>query len=194
MMFILAAVNLLITVIIIAGITWMTKQPHFFIIPLNLFLIATVDYLLIGQLHFINRLFVLFTFICLITIYFFPYPFLTRHFLSITLLAVMTIGYVPILLNTSIHSTYLSTAYLSVSFIIIGLILYILGAVDQKANDKYSIYNILSYPQELGLIILFAALPIMTMFMPYFYIYLIWYIFLMLYCFYPIFIKRFKKK
>lgn len=193
-MLILAAVNLAIFFIIIAAITLVYRKPQFLMLPLMLFVTAATDYFLIGQINFINRLFVLFTFLCFITFYLFPYPYRVERIMPLLLLTLSSSAYIPVLLYTSMQSTYISTAYLSVSLIILGIIFYVLGWIDRREQtDTYSIYRIFKRPLEIGIIILFAAVPVMTMFIPYAYLYILWYMMFVLYCFSHMLIQRLRK-
>ena len=94
---------------------------------------------------------------------------------------------IPLLLTTSKDSVFLSTAYLSVSVFIIGLIIFTLGITKQTfIYDQY-----IKHPIFAGLALLTSSIVLTTLFMPYFYLYILWYA-LTLFVLYKTYIKPFK--
>ncbi|MGV2928219.1 hypothetical protein RW115_06420 [Macrococcus capreoli] len=144
-------------------------------------IIILLNYPIVGQSNFISKTFVLFIVtMSIVHIYlryyhyehytlYVPNPFIHFIFTAINSIAI------PFILATSHQSLYQSSAYLSVSIFILGLILYQLSEVDRPVRwfqiDSINTYRYIKHPKQLGEIFFTLSYMLLSLLLPYGFIY-----------------------
>jgi len=154
--------------------------------PSAVTLTALVIYPLSGEGNFINRIFLL-TMISVLSVVVILYSNQLLHLsikkpFELLVITVFICMLIPLLFATSSASIFIASAYLSVSVFIAGYILFTLGIIDQQDPDSpYSIYRLMKHPVRIGLLLMYSIVILLTIFMPYNYLYGLWFILFCLY-------------
>ncbi|KAA1042414.1 hypothetical protein [Macrococcus equipercicus] len=155
-------------------------------LPAAMTMTALITYPLSGEGNFINRAFLL-TIVCQLFVIILlsmrgMLPLTVRCKREWTGLTLVICLLIPLLFSTSDSSVYLSTAYLSISVFITGYILFTLGVIDRPLErSKDSIYRYMTYPVRYGLLLMYSTVILLTFFMPYNYLYILWFLLLILF-------------
>ncbi|WP_414054168.1 hypothetical protein ACMGE6_01375 [Macrococcus equi] len=146
-------------------------------------IIVLINYPLIGTANFISKTFVLFITVTSVVHIYLRYYHYEHYYIYIKyrfihfLLSISFCITIPFILLTSPQSIYQSSAYLSVSVFIFGLILYQLSEVDRPVRwfqiDMMNTYRYIKHPKQFGEILFTVSFMLLTMFLPYSFIYII---------------------
>ncbi|TDM12206.1 hypothetical protein [Macrococcus lamae] len=164
--------------------------PRFMLLymPAAITMTSLVIYPFAGQGNFINRALILtMTSMLLIGIILainYQFSFTVRKTAELFMLTLLISLLIPLLLTSSSDTKYWSAAYLSISVFIAGYIIFALGIIDSSVKtSKYSIYRFIKHPVTYGIVLIYSTIVLLTLFMPYNYLYIIWFIYLLFYIF-----------
>lgn len=158
-------------------------KPSYIPLIFSSLFVTLINYPVIGTSNFISKtvvLFVMVTSIVHIYLRYYHYEhyhiYIHNRFIHFIFAIVFNIS-IPFILITSPQSIYQSSAYLSVSVFILGLILYQLSEIDRPVRwfqiDRMNTYRYIKHPKQLGEIFFAISYCLLTLFLPYSFIYII---------------------
>lgn len=176
-------INLIITLATFLLFFKYEQKMTYIFFPISAFLNAFILYPIVGVGNFINKTLVVFQLMMMLGHLYLRYKKYVHYQLYIKsplLLLIIAILYnlsLFAILYTSIQSIYQSSAYLSVTVFIIGIILFQLSETDRPLKlfhmNKQHVYRYFKHPKQVGEICFIVSYMLLTLFMPYFYCYII---------------------